>query len=136
MVFTDNVFARPGTPSTSRWPRASRPTMSRSIRWSCPTITFLISKRSRPVSGGTAACTSAISPSLLLVRRHAERARRCIDGHRETDAAERRLSGWVDEPGNDADDLAIPVHERAAGRSRVDGRVELDETCERTILIR
>ena len=37
------VFARPGTPSTSRWPRASNATTSRSRRWSWPTMTFLTS---------------------------------------------------------------------------------------------
>src|SRR5881392_4429959 len=136
IVLTESVLARPGTPSTSRWPRARRPTMRRSIRWSCPTITFLISKRSRPVSGGTACCTSAISLSLLLVRRHAERACRCIDGHGETEAAERRLSGGIHEAGDDADDLTVSVHQRAARGPRVHGSVELDKAGQGTILVR
>src|SRR6266550_3434175 len=134
MVLTDRVFARPGTPSTSRWPRASRLTMRRSSRWSCPTITFLISNRSRPVSGGTAACVSAISLT-PLVGRHAERACRCVDGHRETHAAERGLSRWIHESGHDPDDFTVPVDEWASGRSRVVGRVELVETGEGAALV-
>src|SRR5438477_12234961 len=108
--------------------------MRRSSRWSCPTITFLISKRSRPVSGGTAACVSAISLT-PLVRRHAERACRCVDGHRETHAAERGLSCWIHESGHDPDNFAVPVDEWASGRSRVHGRVELDETGEGAALV-
>ena len=38
-VFTVMVFARPGTPSTSRWPCASSATITRSRNWSCPTTT-------------------------------------------------------------------------------------------------
>jgi len=37
-VLIDIVFARPGTPSTSRWPRARRQTAMRSRSTSWPTI--------------------------------------------------------------------------------------------------
>src|ERR671937_1113172 len=109
-VFTESVFARPGTPSTRRCPRARSATRIRSSKWSCPTMTFLISKRRRPVSGGTALCWSAMS-SLSLVRRDAERAGRRVDGHREADAAERRRAGRVHEPGHDTDDVTLAIHE-------------------------
>jgi hypothetical protein len=36
-----SVFASPGTPSTSRWPRASSATSIRSSSSSCPTMVFL-----------------------------------------------------------------------------------------------
>ena len=42
-VFTASVLARPGTPSTSRWPRQSSATIIRSTRERWPTMTFLIS---------------------------------------------------------------------------------------------
>ena len=42
-VFTDSVFARPGTPSSSTWPFASRPISRRSTRYCWPTMTVAIS---------------------------------------------------------------------------------------------
>ena len=42
-VFTVSVLARPGTPSTSRWPCARMATITRSKKRSCPTTTRLIS---------------------------------------------------------------------------------------------
>ena len=42
-VLTVSVLARPGTPSTSRWPLASRATSTRSRKRSCPTTTFFTS---------------------------------------------------------------------------------------------
>src|SRR6266542_1209673 len=44
VVLIVRVFARPGTPSISRWPCASRHTSTRSSMASCPAITRLISK--------------------------------------------------------------------------------------------
>src|SRR5688500_13194756 len=42
-VFTASVLASPGTPSIRRWPLQSRPISRRSMRYSCPTMTRLIS---------------------------------------------------------------------------------------------
>ena len=52
-VFTASVLARPGTPSTSRWPRQSRATIIRSTRVFWPTMTLRTSS--------TAACTRSAS---------------------------------------------------------------------------
>src|ERR1035437_8202266 len=53
------VFASPGTPSTSRWPRARSATASRSRRWSWPSMTFFTSYRTRSIGsdGGVSACS-------------------------------------------------------------------------------
>src|SRR6266702_7976872 len=116
-VFTASVFARPGTPSTSRWPRASSATTMRSSKWSCPTMTFLISKSSRSIwlPGRVA---TVMLPLLLraypLVERLAERAGRLIDSDSEADAAEDLLARGVHQTGDDAHDLAIAVHQRPA----------------------
>ena len=62
-VRTASVLATPGTPSRSRWPRASRPTSIRSIIRSWPTSTRLISNWVRSRS----AATSAVSKSWVVV---------------------------------------------------------------------
>src|SRR3954451_6487354 len=49
-VSTARVFATPGTPSSSRWPLASRPTSIRSTSRSCPTMTRLTSNTVRSSS--------------------------------------------------------------------------------------
>ncbi len=49
-VLTVSVFARPGTPSTSRWPWARIATSTRSRKWSCPTTTRLTSYSTRCIS--------------------------------------------------------------------------------------
>src|SRR5437870_4753143 len=129
-VFTLSVFASPGTPSTSRCPRAKSATRMRSSKWSCPTMTFLISKRSRAMSPGSVS-VSFILPTLPLIHRDAERAARGIDRDREAEAAEDREPGRVRDRGDDTDDVAVAVEERPARVPGVRGRIELDETGQR-----
>ena len=50
-----------------------------------------------------------------------------VDRHGEADPDEDVLRGRVDQRGDDADDLAVPVEQRAARVARVDRRVDLDE---------
>src|SRR6476620_4406072 len=61
-VSAASVLARPGTPSSSAWPRDSRQTSSRSIARSWPTMTFLISKSAGstrwPSTGASVGCGS------------------------------------------------------------------------------
>ena len=52
------------------------------------------------------------------------------DGDGEPDAHEEVLLRRVGQAGDDADDLAVPVEQRAAGVAGVDGRVELDQALE------
>src|SRR3989442_1082329 len=129
-VFTLSVFASPGTPSTSRCPRARSATRIRSSRWSCPTMIFLISKRSRAMSPGTVS-VFFILPILPLVHRDAQCAARGIDRDREAEPTEDREPGRVRDRGDDTDDVAISVEERPARVSGVRRRVELDETGQR-----
>src|SRR5712692_2916244 len=130
-VLTASVFARPGTPSTRRCPRASSATTMRSSRWSWPTMTFLISKIRRSIwPPGRTLVDMANSPP--LVRRNAEGAARLVDGHREAHPAE-HLTCRIDETGHDAHDLAVLVHQRAAGRTLVHGGVELDQSGDRLL---
>src|SRR5438128_6680380 len=129
-VFTLSVFASPGTPSTSRCPRAKSATRMRSSKWSCPTMTFLTSKRSRAMSPGSVS-VSFILPTLPLIHRDAERAARGIDRDREAEAAEDREPGRVRDRGDDTDDVAVAVEERPARVPGVRGRIELDETGQR-----
>ena len=46
-VLTSKVFASPGTPTSSTWPRANRPVRSCSTTSSWPTMTLAISALSR-----------------------------------------------------------------------------------------
>src|SRR5215475_13752850 len=55
-------------------------------------------------------------------------AKRGPDGHREPDAGERVLVRRVDDRDDDADDQPVRVKQWAAGASRVDRGVELDES--------
>src|SRR3990172_8391174 len=105
-VFTASVLARPGTPSTRRWPRPRSATRMRSRRGSWPTITFLISYRSRSILVGWA---SLIMSCSFLARRDPEPARGDVDGHREGDAGEGALPARVDDRRDDAHHLAAPV---------------------------
>src|SRR5581483_1986237 len=121
-VFTVSVFARPGTPSTSRCPCARIATSTRSRKWSWPTTTFLTSYRMR---------SSRDDDMITSEGRKADRGRRGLDRHRERDAGEHALVAGVENAGDDADHLARGGDERPARAARVRGRVELDETAER-----
>ena len=55
-VSTARVLARPGTPSSRQWPRASRQTSRRSMARSWPTMTFLTSNSACSSSGGVGGC--------------------------------------------------------------------------------
>ena len=58
------VLARPGTPSTRRWPRARSATIIRSSRWSWPTMTFLTSYSSRSI--GTASGAGGLGQGVVV----------------------------------------------------------------------
>src|SRR3954447_19835919 len=128
---TAMVFARPGTPSTSRWPRARSATTIRSSRWSCPTMTFFTSYSSRSMGSGPVRPSSSWSVKVVLlrgsVRGEAAGATGDVDRHGEPDADEHVLLGGVDQRGDDADDRAVVVQQRAAGVAGVHGGVHLDE---------
>src|SRR5258706_4421444 len=127
-VFTARVFARPGTPSTRRWPRASSATTMRSSRWSCPTITFLISKSRRSI--WLPGRTLDIIAFSLSVRWDTEAGRRRIDGDREAHPAE-HLTRWVDQAGDDTHDVASLIHEWSPRIAGVHRCVELDQAGDR-----
>src|SRR5438105_14993187 len=122
-VFTVSVFASPGTPSTRRWPSASIATSTRSRKWSCPTTTFLTSKRMRsgsePGSPRKLFLLSMRLPFADLERRHADRGRRVFDGNREADADERRDFAGIQNRRDDADHFAVDGDERTAGAARI-----------------
>src|SRR5438132_1286054 len=130
-VFTASVFARPGTPSTKRCPRASSATTMRSSRWSWPTMTFLISKSRRSIWPPGRTLDDMPTP-LYLVRRNAQRAARLVDGDREADPAE-HLTRRIDQTGHDAHDFAVLVHQRSARRALIHRGVELDEPGDRLL---
>src|SRR5664279_932345 len=134
------VLARPGTPSTSRCPRARRATIIRSSRWSWPTMTFLTSYSKRSI--GTVALalgsrsTGIRSPSLRSVRRQAGGPAGDVDGHGQADPDEDVFLGRIDESRDDADDLAVAVEERPAGVPGVDRSIHLDETVQHQRAVR
>src|SRR5215207_373012 len=131
------VFARPGTPSTRRWPRARRATIIRSSRWSWPTMTFLTSYSSRSIgtaSGPADGARGSWSTDRSSVRvgdgsvvGQAGAATGDVDGHGQADADEHVLLGGVDEGGDDADHPAIAVEQGSARVAGVHGGVDLDE---------
>src|SRR3954452_19041585 len=125
------VLARPGTPSTSRCPRARSATTIRSSRWSCPTMTFLTSYNSRSIGSGpvcpSSSCSVNACPPRGSVRGQAGAPAGAVDRNGEADADEHVLLGRVDERGDDADDRAVVVQQRAARVAGVDGRVDLDQ---------
>src|SRR6185295_466241 len=116
-VFTVRVLARPGTPSTSRWPCASVATSTRSRKWSWPTTTFFTSYRIFSIKVAT-----LLSMASFLERRQADRAGRVLDRHREADADEHPLLGGIEQAGDDADHLAFQRDQRPAGVARVHRR--------------
>src|SRR4249919_951307 len=127
------VLASPGTPSTSRCPRASSATTIRSSRWSCPTMTFLTSYSRRSMGralGVTSGSRSTWSVLLGSVRGQAGGAAGDVDGHGQADADEHVLLGGIDQRGHDADDGPVGVHQRSAGVPRVDRGVHLDEAAD------
>ena len=88
VVLIVSVFARPGTPSISRWPWASRQTSTRSSIASCPAITRLISKSACSSRSGVAlvvdsdcgcGCASLTSPLLSVAADTHIEAGLCLD---------------------------------------------------------
>src|SRR5687767_4365006 len=133
-VLTVSVLARPGTPSTSRWPCARVATSTRSRKWSWPTTVFLTSYRMRSMSEATSAPSSRCSifsprtdPS---ERVQAGGAGRVLDRHGEADADEHALLGRVEQAGDDADHLAVRGDQRPARIAGIRRGVELYEVGE------
>src|SRR6478672_6464953 len=130
-VLTVSVLARPGTPSTSKWPWARMATSTRSRKWSCPTTTFFTSYSTCSICRDTSVppvCRSFIwIRRLCSERRHADCRRRIFNRDREADTDEYSLVARVQYGGHDADHLAIHGHQRAAGIAGVGGGVELDQ---------
>src|SRR5258707_10177607 len=134
------VFARPGTPSTRRCPRARRATIIRSSRWSWPTMTFLTSYSRRSIGALTVAgrsrSTGIRSPSRCSVLRQAGSPAGDVDGHRQADPDEDVLLGRIDESRDDADDLAGAVEERTTGVAGIDRRIVLGESVKLLVTVR
>src|SRR4051812_42988350 len=130
-----SVFARPGTPSTRMWPRESRATSMRSINWSWPTITRLISNMtcsigdagscsfwvstviwpSRPFCPNSPCLNKTPAPQAganLSQRRHDPVG--LFDRHREPEADEHGLPRRIDDASDDSDYAAVEVDQRAA----------------------
>jgi hypothetical protein len=134
--FTASVLASPGTPSTSRWPPASRPIAIRSSRTSWPTIVRLTSNSTcssgwvmlppeLPMSGGRRPC---LRPGHVC-------GPRCAAGPPPSAVPigtanampAKASSAGVGDGQHDPDDVAVRVQQRPAGAARVDRRVELDQ---------
>src|SRR4051812_16068631 len=119
-VFTVSVFARPGTPSTSRWPPASIETSTRSRKWSWPTTVFFTSYSTRSIRVDAGSMVP-------LEGGKTDRRSGVLDGHGEADADEYALLGRVEEPRDDANDFAVERHQRAAGVAGIHRGIELDQ---------
>src|SRR6478752_4146455 len=125
------VLARPGTPSTRRWPRARRATASRSSNTSWPTMTFLTSYSTRYMGRLVGfGCWSTCPPVRSSVLGQSRGATGHVDGHGQADPDEDVLAGRVDEGGDDADHAARAVEQGTAGVAGIDRRVDLDEVME------
>src|SRR6478736_4406114 len=125
------VLARPGTPSTRRWPRARRATASRSSNTSWPTMTFLTSYSTRSMGRLVGfGCWSTCPPVRSSVLGQSRGATGHVDGHGQADPDEDVLAGRVDEGGDDADHAAGAVEQGTAGVAGIDRRVDLDEVME------
>src|ERR1043166_8635708 len=84
--FTASVLAKPGTPSSSRWPLASNPTHNRSSKYFCPTMT-LFSSANNGCTNALARCTSSVTaliPALIMFlqkKYRRENNRTCAKAH-------------------------------------------------------
>src|SRR3954469_254833 len=109
-VFTVSVLARPGTPSTSRWPCASMATITRSRKRSWPTTTRLTSYRICSINWAVALSwwvVESIGPRLVvalvgLERRQPDGCRGVLDGNGKSDAQERAGRCGVQDGRDDA----------------------------------
>ncbi len=132
-VLTVRVLARPGTPSTSRWPLRQDGDQHplQEVVLADHHLLDLVedaaaSGRRRPVS------VSASAPSVVsLCRSEAATGPTArggvLDRHRKADADEHALLGRVEDAGDDADHLAVAVDQRPARIARIGRRVELDQ---------
>ena len=137
------VLASPGTPSTSRCPRASSATSMRSSSPSCPTIVFLTwyrvgSSGSRSGVGASALASITLSRSRLCRSLVCSRCGGYCCGPPAPPAAvaigtakpiptKKFCRAGLARRGHHADHLPGPVEQRAAAVARVDRRVELDQ---------
>ena len=62
-----------------------------------------------------------------LIRRRAGRAARHGDRHGKADADKEILLGRIDQPGDDADHLAVAIQQRAARIAGIHGGVDLNQ---------
>src|SRR4051812_46827648 len=122
------VLARPGTPSTSTWPRARRATMSRSSSRSWPTSSFFTWNTTCSMGAERGGGRLMDAPRSLLGGAGGTAGRG--DRHGEADPDEEGLRGRIGQGRHDADDLAGAVQEGAARVAGVHGGVELDEPVE------
>src|SRR5581483_10807384 len=153
-VLTARVLARPGTPSTRRWPRASRAISMRSSRLSWPTITRLTWYRtsSSEVAGGLlgrlrlglgvigppSAAPLTEARAAYWFARFARSLGRCScrapgggDGLGEADADEVFVARGICEAGHDSNHLTFRIEKGTAGVAWTHGGVELDEAVQR-----
>src|SRR3954470_22199778 len=130
------VLARPGTPSTSTWPRASRATINRSSSMSWPTNNFFTWKTTCSIGAGFGGGMLTVVPrSRSLLCRSLLRCACCAagacDGHGEPEPDEKLLLPRIGQGGDDPDDLPGTVQQWPAGVAGIDGGVELNETTQR-----
>src|SRR4051794_7939151 len=125
------VLARPGTPSTSAWPRASKATISRSSSMSWPTSSFFTWKTTCSIGAGFGGGMLTVLLTLDSLLRRACRAAGGCDRYGEPEADEELLLRWIGERGDDPDDLPGAVEQRPARVAGIDSSVELDETAQR-----
>src|SRR6266542_890 len=115
-VLMVSVLARPGTPSSSRWPPARSAMKTRSSMASWPTTTRLISNR---------ACSSVWRAAAFVDGVSVRGSSASVDGDGEVDAdaaAARANAHRID-----ADDFAGGVEQRAPGVAGIGRGVGLDQ---------
>src|SRR5215813_10796190 len=88
--------------------------------------TFLERRRERP----SLCFEMGLEQELFRSKRRYPRGGCCIlDGNRKPNADKKTLVSRVQNTGDDANHLAIQGHQRAAGVSRINCGIELDEVC-------
>src|SRR3569623_593837 len=137
-VLTVSVLAKPGPPSTSRWPWARIATNTRSRKRSCPPTTRLTSYRMLSIKAGTSVWLCSLESMILLLSEWRQAGRRsgAFDRHGEPDADEHALRSGIENGSYDADYFAVGVDQRAARVARIDGGIELDQVFQQTITFR
>ena len=140
-VLTVNVFARPGTPSTSRWPCARIATSTRSRKVVLPDHDTLDLVEHALASAGdvpVALFVHGVIVPVVPLNRDIKRVgcrRRCRRPRwsRRSRCRRKCRPGRVENRGHDTDHLAVHRDERPARTARVGRGVELDQPGEQAL---